>query len=118
ARAPTAAVITTTPTLWCAAATVSCRSTSTCPAARRRRKRCCTASSSCRTRSSVPTLLPGNPMTTRLEQLEENLKRAFGDSLTRLTVELGEITIECKPGELLAVCATMRDHPELRFEQL
>jgi NADH-quinone oxidoreductase subunit C len=57
-------------------------------------------------------------MTTRLEQLEENLKRAFGDSLTRLTVELGEITIECKPGELLAVCATMRDHPELRFEQL
>jgi NADH-quinone oxidoreductase subunit C len=57
-------------------------------------------------------------MTTRLEQLEENLKRAFGDSLTRLTVELGEITIECKPDELLAVCATLRDHPELRFEQL
>jgi hypothetical protein len=36
---------------WCAAATASCRSTSTCRAARRRPRRCSTASCSCRRRS-------------------------------------------------------------------
>ena len=57
-------------------------------------------------------------MTTRLERLTENLKLALDDKLSKLSVDLGEITIECKTGDLLAVCATLRDHPELRFEQL
>ena len=57
-------------------------------------------------------------MTTRLERLTENLKLALDDKLSKLAVELGEITIECKTGDMLAVCATLRDHPELRFEQL
>ncbi len=42
------------PTPSCAAATASCRSTSTCPAARRPRKRWSTAFSSCRRRSVAP----------------------------------------------------------------
>ena len=57
-------------------------------------------------------------MTTRLERLTENLKLALDDKLSKLSIDLGEITIECKTGDLLAVCATLRDHPELRFEQL
>ena len=57
-------------------------------------------------------------MTTRLERLTENLKLALDDKLSKLSIDLGEITIECKTGDMLAVCATLRDHPELRFEQL
>ena len=57
-------------------------------------------------------------MTTRLEQLTENLKLSLGDQVSKLSVDLGEITIECKADDLLAVCVTLRDHPELRFEQL
>src|SRR5947208_8527312 len=48
-----AAATTIIPIRWCAAATASCRSTSTCPAARRRRKRCSTASCCCRRRSGA-----------------------------------------------------------------
>ena len=57
-------------------------------------------------------------MTTRLELLTENLKLALADRLSKLSVDLEEVTIECKPSELLAVCTTLRDHPDLRFEQL
>ena len=57
-------------------------------------------------------------MTTRLETLTENLKLALGDKLSRLTSNVGEITIECKAGELLNVCLILRDHAELKFEQL
>jgi NADH-quinone oxidoreductase B subunit len=38
---------------WCAAATGSCRSTSTCPAARRRPRRCFTGSCNCSARSAA-----------------------------------------------------------------
>src|SRR6516225_5239637 len=42
------------PTRWCAAATVSCRSTFTCRAVRRPRKRCCMAYYCCRRKSVGP----------------------------------------------------------------
>lgn len=57
-------------------------------------------------------------MTTRLEALTENLKLALAGKLTRLSIGLDEITIECKAADLLAVCAILRDHAALRFEQL
>jgi NADH-quinone oxidoreductase subunit C len=57
-------------------------------------------------------------MSTRLERLSENLKLALGDKLSKFSTDVGEITIECKAGDLLTVCTTLRDHPELRFEQL
>ena len=54
APAPTAAATTTIPIPSCAAATASCRWTSTCQAVRRRPKRCSMGSSSCRRRSGAP----------------------------------------------------------------
>ena len=57
-------------------------------------------------------------MSTRLERLSENLKLALGDKLSKFSTDVGEITIECKTSDLLTVCTTLRDHPELRYEQL
>jgi NADH-quinone oxidoreductase subunit C len=57
-------------------------------------------------------------MSTRLERLSENIKLALGDKLSKFSTDVGEITIECKASDLLTVCTTLRDHPELRFEQL
>jgi NADH-quinone oxidoreductase subunit C len=57
-------------------------------------------------------------MSARLLKLEENLKLALGDKLSKLVSNVGEITIETKAADLLAVCQTLRDHPELKFEQL
>ncbi|MEO8419301.1 MAG: NADH-quinone oxidoreductase subunit C [Methylophilaceae bacterium] len=57
-------------------------------------------------------------MNTRLERLSENLKLALGNKLTKLTTNVGEITIECKASDLLTVCTTLRDHPGLEFKQL
>ena len=57
-------------------------------------------------------------MTTRLETLSENLKLALDSQLTKLDIYVGEITLECKAGDLLAVCAVLRDHADLKFEQL
>jgi NADH-quinone oxidoreductase subunit C len=57
-------------------------------------------------------------MSSRLEILAENLKLTLGDKLTRLTTHVGEITIECEAGELLHVARSLRDAPELKFEQL
>jgi len=57
-------------------------------------------------------------MTTRLEKLTENLQAVLGTKLTRTTTHVGEITIECKPADLLAVCTVLRDDPVLKFEQL
>jgi NADH-quinone oxidoreductase subunit C len=57
-------------------------------------------------------------MSTKLELLSAQLKLAFGTQLSNLTFELSEITIECKVDNLLEVCAKLRDHAELKFEQL
>jgi len=57
-------------------------------------------------------------MSSRLENLSEALKQALGEHLHKSTIDVGEITIECKAGDLLEVCTILRDHPELKFEQL
>lgn len=57
-------------------------------------------------------------MSARLLKLEENLKLALGDKLSKLVSNVGEITIEAKAADLLATCQILRDHPELKFEQL
>lgn len=57
-------------------------------------------------------------MSTRLERLIDSLKLALGDRLCKTSSHVGEVTIECKASELLNVCAILRDHPELKFEQL
>ena len=55
---------------------------------------------------------------TRLEHLSSQLKLALNDQLGAINVALGEITIECKAENLVAACTKLRDHGELKFEQL
>ncbi len=57
-------------------------------------------------------------MTTKLETLEAGLRNALGDNLHGLTVALGEITIVIKAANYLSVMRVLRDHSELRFEEL
>lgn len=57
-------------------------------------------------------------MTTRLEQLSEALKFALAGKLTSIGQHSGEITVECKAADLLAVCSMLRDVSMLKFEQL
>jgi NADH-quinone oxidoreductase subunit C len=57
-------------------------------------------------------------MSARLEKLSEDIKLALGDKLSKLSVNVGEITIEVKTADLLAACQTLRDAPTLKFEQL
>jgi NADH-quinone oxidoreductase subunit C len=55
---------------------------------------------------------------TRLEKLSASLKPALADKLVAMHQHVGEITIEANPADLIAVCTTLRDHADLRFEQL
>lgn len=57
-------------------------------------------------------------MSTKLDDLSAQLKLALNDGLLQLKVALDEITIECKASELVVVCTKLRDHAELKFEQL
>lgn len=57
-------------------------------------------------------------MSAKLENLCQKLKEVLGDRISEPVLRLGEVTIECDGGKLLDVARTLRDHPELRFEQL
>lgn len=57
-------------------------------------------------------------MSSKLETLSLCLKNTLGDKLTSLTERLGEVTIVVKAEDLLSVARTLRDHQELRFEEL
>ncbi|MGE5027956.1 MAG: NADH-quinone oxidoreductase subunit C, partial [Betaproteobacteria bacterium] len=46
------------------------------------------------------------------------LQGALADKLAGISQRLGEITIEIKPEHWLETAQILRDHPELRFEQL
>ena len=57
-------------------------------------------------------------MATKLEQLTSNLQAVLGGKISKLTVALGEVTVECKAADYLAVCHLLRDDASLKFEQL
>jgi NADH-quinone oxidoreductase subunit C len=57
-------------------------------------------------------------MANKLELLSAQVKLALGVFATKLDIALEEITVECKVSDLLEVCAKLRDHAELKFEQL
>ena len=61
-------------------------------------------------------------MTSRVQQLSDNLQAAFGDLLASNTVAendaMAEVTIEVAPANLLAVCTRLRDDDQFAFEQL
>lgn len=56
-------------------------------------------------------------MATRLEQLRNNLASAFGARL-EIREALGELTAVVKASDYLDVAKTLRDAPELKFEQM
>ncbi len=55
---------------------------------------------------------------TRLEKLTEHLKTILADRLVALHTHVGEVTIEVAAEHMLPVCVTLRDHADLKFEQL
>ena len=57
-------------------------------------------------------------MASRLESLVAALNGALGDKLVSVTTALNEVTAVISAGNLLAAAMTLRDAPELRFEQL
>lgn len=57
-------------------------------------------------------------MSAKLEQLITNLQATLGDKITKQTLALEEVTIECKAADYLAVCKSLRDDTNLKFEQL
>ncbi len=57
-------------------------------------------------------------MSAKLDQLSTNLQAVLGAKITKQTVALGEVTVECKAEDYLAVCQLLRDSAGLKFEQL
>ena len=57
-------------------------------------------------------------MTLRLDTLEAALNRVLGAGIGQLVRERGEITITLSAADYLAAARTLRDHAELKFEQL
>jgi NADH-quinone oxidoreductase subunit C len=53
-------------------------------------------------------------MTAKLQRLHDSLLRVLGAAPV---ARLGELTLEVKASEYRAACETLRDHPDLRFEQ-
>jgi len=57
-------------------------------------------------------------MADKLQTLADRLGAAFGERIAKLTIALGEITIEVKPADLHAVMLELRDGAGFRFDQL
>jgi len=57
-------------------------------------------------------------MTPKLQRLHDALRSALGGKIARLDERLRELTLEVSAAEYSNVARTLRDHPELRFEQL
>jgi NADH-quinone oxidoreductase subunit C len=57
-------------------------------------------------------------MTTKLETLETSLRNVLGDHIQELKSALGEITIVVKAANYLSAMRALRDHSDLRFEEL
>jgi NADH-quinone oxidoreductase subunit C len=57
-------------------------------------------------------------MASKLETLAERLGAVLGDRVARLTVALGEVTLEVRADDYHAAARTLRDDPQLAFEQL
>ncbi len=57
-------------------------------------------------------------MTQKLDTLQAALQSVLGEKLQKLDRARGEISITVKASDYLAVATTLRDHPQLKFEQL
>ncbi|MBL8394409.1 MAG: NADH-quinone oxidoreductase subunit C [Candidatus Accumulibacter sp.] len=57
-------------------------------------------------------------MSATLEALSQNLQEHLGDRVKSLKVVLGEVTIEVDAADYLSVMQTLRDEPQLSFDEL
>lgn len=57
-------------------------------------------------------------MSAKLEHLSAQIKLALGDTLIKSVMAQGELTIELKSADMVVACNRLRDHAELKFEQL
>jgi NADH-quinone oxidoreductase subunit C len=57
-------------------------------------------------------------MTTKLETLETALRNVLGDKIQSLTIALGEVTLVVGAADYVSTMRALRDHAELRFEEL
>jgi len=57
-------------------------------------------------------------MTTKIETLEAALRNVLGDQIRSLKVALGEVTIVVGHADYLSVMRVLRDHADLRFDEL
>lgn len=57
-------------------------------------------------------------MSAKLERLSQHLEKHLGDRLKRLTLALGEVSIEVAAADYAGVMLILRDEPELGFEEL
>jgi NADH-quinone oxidoreductase subunit C len=57
-------------------------------------------------------------MSAKLERLCQKLKEVFGDRIGEPVISHGEVTVMVLAASYRDVAVTLRDHPELRFEQL
>jgi NADH-quinone oxidoreductase subunit C len=57
-------------------------------------------------------------MSAKLEKLSQKLVEIFGERITPPELSLGALTIETSATDYHEVARTLRDHPELQFEQL
>lgn len=57
-------------------------------------------------------------MSAKLERLSQHLQKHLGERIKNLTLALGEVTIEVAAADYIQVMLTLRDEPELGFEEL
>jgi NADH-quinone oxidoreductase subunit C len=57
-------------------------------------------------------------MTRRIDTLEAALRAVLGDQLSEISVSHGEVGVTVSAASSIAVATTLRDHPDLHFEQL
>ncbi len=57
-------------------------------------------------------------MTTRLDRLEEAVRAVLGAGIRQLVRARGEITVTVAAADYAMAARTLRDHPQLKFEQL
>jgi len=57
-------------------------------------------------------------ITVSIDTLQASLRHVLGTQIQDLQLALGELTLTVKENDYLAVATTLRDHPDLAFEQL
>jgi NADH-quinone oxidoreductase subunit C len=57
-------------------------------------------------------------MSQKLDKLEVALQTVLGDKIKRLDKALGELTLTVSAADYLDIARTLRDHADLKFEQL